>query len=880
MNKLLKKIGACLLAAAMVLSCLTVTPVQAKTKVKYVTRAEVLSQVEKLIGATAQSDDIKKVKDVKKKDTYYKTMSIALQAGLAKPGKKTQKLYPTKQATWDYVAGVAANVLETDKASVLGSKKAGAKLTKAQLTAFLNKQFPNVVKKSTATVKKGNVVINKPNVTLKNATVTGNLVIGDGVADKEVTLKNVIVKGKTIIRGGGVNSVILKGSTKLSTVIIRQINHAVSLKVQDDAKVTMVYINDGSNDVKIEGDVGTLTVQGSDLNVDLIGASVKKLTVAKGAENATVTVDEKSSVGSANLNAEGAKLTGAGKVEVVNVNANKTTVTAKTNTVNVKDGVEKPITDSSSSTDQPSKNDEDKNTGGSTGGSGSTGGGSTGGSGSTGGGNTGGGGNGSSDSGNTGDSGNTDTPDVPLNELDQAFAEGYPKVEMDKESATVRVIYKLKEGVASAASPAAIYNVISTYNTSWDADVEAVLHGHLGKNEQLIYANASDYIKISDSEEHVLSYTGTQLQTDLHEGIVVYSVIQQDGVTSSVPNKVQFDADTTDSLLDNQAPRLDGAYRNRAGDKIYVYFSESLDTAAIPDNSCFTISGGSTSASVTAVNVVEYTTDEFNGHYVELTVSGTLVDEATVTYTKPEAGASLQDRANTPNKVEGFTESIVSIKSQITEAFYSADGKYLKADVPCRPIGNPAVWEESLVLNIDGTKYALNDHAHVSYSYRTNGMTLVVKDLNLSGDSHTLSLEVKNGADIKNFAFDPFENVTALSITKAEDVSITGPSYSKSSKELTLTVAGIYNRELVVNVRACCFVIKVDDREYNVRGNCFIGKNQSQLKINENQLKHIDFNGTSVQIKYVKPAGDSGSITSAAGKPMETTDYIDVTIND
>ena len=256
---------------SMVLSYATVTPVQAKKAAKYMTRAEVLSQVEKLIGATTQSAEINKVKDVKKKDAYYKTMSIALQAGLVTPDAKTGKLYPKKKATWDYVSGVMAVVLEKEKGDLLGNKNASGKLTKKQLANYINKQFPNQVKKSTETVKAGNVIISKPDVTLKNATITGDLVIGDGVADKEVTLENVTVKGRAIVRGGGVNSIILKGTTSISTVIIRQVNNAVSLKVQDDAQVSMVYINDGSNDVKIVGNVGTLTIQGSDLNVDLVG---------------------------------------------------------------------------------------------------------------------------------------------------------------------------------------------------------------------------------------------------------------------------------------------------------------------------------------------------------------------------------------------------------------------------------------------------------------------------------------------------------------------------------------------------------------------------------------------------------------------------------
>lgn len=865
MKKMIKKLGACLLAVTMVLLCATVTPVQAKSTAKYVTRAEVLSQVEKLIGATAQSADIKKVKDVKKKDSYYKTMSVALQAGLVEPNTKTQKLYPTKQATWNYVAGVVATVTETDKASVLGNRKAGAKLTKAQLTAYLNKKFPNVVKKSTATVNEGNVVINKPNVTLKNATVTGDLVIGDGVADKEVTLENVIVKGKTIVRGGGVNSIILKGTTTLSTVVIRQVNNAVSLKVQDDANVSMVYINDGSNDVKIVGNVGSLTIQGSNLNVDLAGASVKELTVAKKAANASVNIGEKSSVGSVNLNAEGAKLTGNGKVETINVNANKTTVTAKADTVNVKDGVEKPVTDESSLSEQPTKPDEATGSG-SAGGSGSSGN-----SGSTG------------DSGNTGDNGNTETPgtpETPLNELDKAFADGYPKVEMDKESAIVTVAYKLKEGVASATSPAAIYNVVSTYNTSWDADVQAVLHGHLGKNEDRVSASLADFLWIMDSDEHILTYDSTMLSTNHHEGLVLYSVIEQDGKTSAVPNKVQFDADTTDSFIDSQPPYLSEIYQNKAGNKVYLYFGERLDVNSVPDPSCFTVSSEK-NISVKNVSVQDYTqNDEHFGHFVELTLSEGLPEEgrSTISYTKPDKNA-LKDQANIPNEVENFSNrTIERITNQISVAYYSADGKYLSMEVPCRPLGMNTV-RNNLLLEIDGVQYEL-DSLNCMYSYYINQMTITVKNLQLTGETHNIALKSKDGSELRNFAFDDFEDVTVQQAVCVEDPEIKSATYNAEEGTLKVTLSQYDHTGSYV---ACCFIMSVDGKEYHMRGHwSWDWENMdSRLVFDQEQMKHMNLiDAKDIKIKYVKPEHDDRGICSYAGKPMESTDYISVTIEE
>lgn len=100
MNNKLKKIVALCLAFAMVATVVLPESAYAKTKktANYVTRAYVLQQVEKLIGATQTSDDVIQIKDVKKSSPYYKTMSIAVNAGLVKPDSN-QKLHPTKKAT-------------------------------------------------------------------------------------------------------------------------------------------------------------------------------------------------------------------------------------------------------------------------------------------------------------------------------------------------------------------------------------------------------------------------------------------------------------------------------------------------------------------------------------------------------------------------------------------------------------------------------------------------------------------------------------------------------------------------------------------------------------------------------------------------------------
>ena len=89
MNNKLKKIVALCLAFAMVATVVLPESAYAKTKktANYVTRAYVLQQVEKLIGATQKRDDVKQIKEFKKSRPNYKTMSIAVNAGVEKPDR-------------------------------------------------------------------------------------------------------------------------------------------------------------------------------------------------------------------------------------------------------------------------------------------------------------------------------------------------------------------------------------------------------------------------------------------------------------------------------------------------------------------------------------------------------------------------------------------------------------------------------------------------------------------------------------------------------------------------------------------------------------------------------------------------------------------------
>lgn len=135
----------------------------------------------------------------------------------------------------------------------------------------------------------GSVIVRENSVSLSGKTINGDLIIADGVS--RIDLTGVTVTGRIVLRGG--ESGVTFKDTKAGKGII------------------------ANTDIAVSGSVDNITVvQGS-----------------------AITVNSGASVGSINVNAEGAKITGAGKVGTVKANANNVTVTTTGTKVTAADSV-------------------------------------------------------------------------------------------------------------------------------------------------------------------------------------------------------------------------------------------------------------------------------------------------------------------------------------------------------------------------------------------------------------------------------------------------------------------------------------------------------------------------------------------------------------
>ena len=171
----------------------------------------------------------------------------------------------------------------------------------------------------------GNAVLNKAG-TLEGATISGDLIIGDGAAEGDVVLKDVTVSGRLLVRGGGTSTVTLEGNTTAGSIAVNKPTGAV--RVKNNTQKT-VNVNALSDNVVLTGDFNEVNANASQGTVTLTGADVATMNVA--GTSAKVVVSEKSTVETMNVqgSASGAAVSvqSGTNVRTMNTAASKAVVT-------------------------------------------------------------------------------------------------------------------------------------------------------------------------------------------------------------------------------------------------------------------------------------------------------------------------------------------------------------------------------------------------------------------------------------------------------------------------------------------------------------------------------------------------------------------------
>lgn len=288
------------------------------------TRAQMAAMIVRAFGAF-KNGDITAFTDVKSTDWFKDDLEKAFQMGVLEgwDGKlnpndpitrqeafvilaRALKLQPDQTISKTFTdAGTIASWARREVYALIndgyiegynGKLAPADAITRAEFAQIIHNIIKQYIKTSgeVTAVSDGNIMINVPGVTLKNLVVNGDLIIGDGVGDGEIVLDNVQVVGRMVVRGGGEHSIMIRGSSTVSNIIVSRIDAGVSIKISPEADVEVIYIDDGSNNVTLQGTIGTVTVAASDIVVTATDAFIDTLSMI--GENSTLIVGSDSAV--------------------------------------------------------------------------------------------------------------------------------------------------------------------------------------------------------------------------------------------------------------------------------------------------------------------------------------------------------------------------------------------------------------------------------------------------------------------------------------------------------------------------------------------------------------------------------------------------------
>ncbi len=213
-------------------------------------------------------------------------------------------------------------------------------------------------------VAEGSVMIITPDVTLEDTTITGDLILGDGIGEGEVTLDNVTVLGDVVARGGGSNSVYVKGDSALGHIKQYKVDGDVRFVMQSSATVNTISVYDGVDTVILAGDfealnvysttpvviengnIQTVSVSSADVSMTLNrGANIESITMTETATDTMLEVESGARVEKIVVQGQNAVIDGTGTVNQVDVNADNANIDTQGTKVVVAEGIEGTVAD-------------------------------------------------------------------------------------------------------------------------------------------------------------------------------------------------------------------------------------------------------------------------------------------------------------------------------------------------------------------------------------------------------------------------------------------------------------------------------------------------------------------------------------------------------
>ncbi|WP_172254475.1 glycosyl hydrolase [Saccharibacillus deserti] len=276
---------------------------------RQVTRAELVSMVNRLFGFTARSTA--PFSDTAAESWYAEDLSIARQAGYYRgfPGNEARANTPlSRQDAAVLLAGVFS--LEPSKTSSSfvddseisayaaesvhamqglitgypdGSFRPHASITRAEVVSLFDRlvvgYYAEPGRVSGGTLA-GGAMVNRSGVTLRDTRIAGNLYVTPGIGEGDAEFENLVVDGTVYVAGGGGRSIHFKNA-KLGRVVVDRPDGRVRISLEGSSTVQQLSVESPAQiDVETGSVIETALIEqgaeGSALNVQ---GTIKRLEV-------------------------------------------------------------------------------------------------------------------------------------------------------------------------------------------------------------------------------------------------------------------------------------------------------------------------------------------------------------------------------------------------------------------------------------------------------------------------------------------------------------------------------------------------------------------------------------------------------------------------
>ena len=218
-------------------------------------------------------------------------------------------------------------------------------LTRAEALKIIDNILDGIVSAKGTYTKDASksLLVNSKDVTLRNIEIAGDLYLAQGIGEGDVTLDGVKVDGRIVVLGGGENSIKLNNTTVGGSLLVLKEGGKVRIVASGSTEIAKVQVASGAilkedeltgkgfgaveviefkagESLVLDGDFDEVSIEVSDVTVEVTDGKVGKMTVGDSAYYTQVNVATGATVNTLTLNAK-TEVKGQGTVKEAFINA-------------------------------------------------------------------------------------------------------------------------------------------------------------------------------------------------------------------------------------------------------------------------------------------------------------------------------------------------------------------------------------------------------------------------------------------------------------------------------------------------------------------------------------------------------------------------------